>query len=265
MNIQLIRNATLKVTYGGQTFLIDPYFAPAFSQMSFGGKTKNPVVDLPFSIEQILENVDAVIISHLHPDHFDEAAQKVLPKDTKIYCQPSDARFIQEMGFSQVISVDKQVEIGNITLTRTACQHGSGEILSLMGDVSGFVFQHSREDTLYWCGDTIWCVDVMQTIDQFDPKVIVCHGGGNRFYSVHPVFAPAFTSDSEVLVMDEQEVIILSEYAPESLVIATHIGALDHETVTRHDLRELAKQRGIGDRLLVPEDGKKFIFETLIQ
>ncbi|WP_370090403.1 MBL fold metallo-hydrolase [Ekhidna sp.] len=265
MNIQLIRNATLKLTYGGKTYLIDPYFASAFSQMSFSGKSKNPVVDLPLSITEILESVDAVIVSHLHPDHFDEEAQQVLPKDLPVYCQPADTELIKQMGFSEVITVDDHVEIGNTTLTRTDCQHGSGEILPLMGAVSGFVFQHTREDTLYWCGDTIWYSEVMQVIDQYDPKVIVCPAGGNQFFSEHPVFAPAFTSDSNPLVMDDQQVITLCEYAPESLVVATHIGALDHETVSREQLRLSARKWNVSDRLLIPEDGKKLIFERLIQ
>ena len=46
----------------------------------------NPLVSLPTSIEEIIQ-VDAVIITHLHPDHFDQIAKEVLPKDIKIYAQ----------------------------------------------------------------------------------------------------------------------------------------------------------------------------------
>lgn len=34
----------------------------------------NPLVELPMSVKEIITGVDAVILIHLHLDHFDEAA-----------------------------------------------------------------------------------------------------------------------------------------------------------------------------------------------
>ncbi|MHC2572396.1 hypothetical protein [Rhizobium leguminosarum] len=58
MKLQLIRNATLKLDYAGRTVLIDPYFAPKHSQPSFAGRSPNPLVELPVSIDRILDGVD---------------------------------------------------------------------------------------------------------------------------------------------------------------------------------------------------------------
>ena len=90
MKIQLIRNATLKIWYGDSCFLVDPYFAPMHTQPSFGGKSANPLVDLPLPAEEILAGVDCVLVSHLHPDHFDDAARELLPKDSMMFCNPGD-------------------------------------------------------------------------------------------------------------------------------------------------------------------------------
>ncbi len=80
MKIQLIRSATIRLDYAGQKLLIDPYLAAKFSLPSFTGRSPNPMVDLPFSPQEVIANNDAVIVSHLHSDHFDPAAQELLPK-----------------------------------------------------------------------------------------------------------------------------------------------------------------------------------------
>nr|MDJ0757268.1 MBL fold metallo-hydrolase [Ardenticatenaceae bacterium] len=80
MNLQLIRNATLRIKYAGQTILIDPYLANKHTLPSYAGKSKNPLVDLPLPAAEVVAGVDLVIVSHLHGDHFDQAAQDLLPK-----------------------------------------------------------------------------------------------------------------------------------------------------------------------------------------
>ena len=66
---QHIRNATAKVEYAGQTFLIDPFFAPKHSMNGFAGtfnsQAKMPLVGLPMSVNKILDGVDAVIVLSL--------------------------------------------------------------------------------------------------------------------------------------------------------------------------------------------------------
>jgi L-ascorbate metabolism protein UlaG (beta-lactamase superfamily) len=41
---------------------------------------RNPTVDLPFGIKEIVEGIESVVVSHDHPDHFDQAASEALPK-----------------------------------------------------------------------------------------------------------------------------------------------------------------------------------------
>ena len=53
MRLRLIRNATLKLAFGGRTILVDPYFAPKFNRSSYTGKSANPLVDLPMSVTGI--------------------------------------------------------------------------------------------------------------------------------------------------------------------------------------------------------------------
>ena len=46
----------------------------------------NPLVDLPMPVEDIINGIDAVIVTHLHLDHWDDIAKEVLPKRNKIIC-----------------------------------------------------------------------------------------------------------------------------------------------------------------------------------
>jgi L-ascorbate metabolism protein UlaG (beta-lactamase superfamily) len=100
MQLQLVRNATLKLGYGGRTILVDPYLAPKHSLPSFTGRSPNPMAELPMPVEDILEGVDLVIVSHLHTDHFDSVAKERVPKDLPLICQPGDEETIRRAGFT---------------------------------------------------------------------------------------------------------------------------------------------------------------------
>ncbi len=245
MNIQLYRNATLRLTYAGQRLLIDPYLAAKFSRPSFTGKSPNPTVDLPCSPAEIIANIDAVLVSHLHSDHFDPSAQELLPKDTPILCQTGDEASISTMGFRHVTPIVNSLVWQGITITRIPGQHGSGDVLDDMGSASGFIFQAENEPVIYWVGDSIYTDAVAEAIARFQPQIIITHSSG------------AVWGDHVLIVMDAVQTMEVCKSAPKSIVIATHMEALDHATVTRAELREYAAEHGITpDQLRIPADGE---------
>lgn len=105
MKLTQIRNATNRLEYAGTTFLIDPWLAPkhTLSFVDIPGMPYHipdpvkenqpmPFYDLPLSVEQIMADVDAVIVTHLHPDHIDISpidgtVGAPLDKKIQIYCQ----------------------------------------------------------------------------------------------------------------------------------------------------------------------------------
>ena len=246
MHLRLLRNATQRLRYAGRELLLDPYFAPKHSRPSFAGRSPNPIVDLPCPPEEILAGVELVIVSHLHSDHYDPEAQRLLPKDLPVLCQPGDEETIREHGFESVTPVSGALVWQGITLTRTPGQHGTGAELQDMGSVSGFVFQAAGEPTLYWTGDTIWYEAVEQQIERFRPDVIVTHSSGALWKGQGPI------------VMDALQTLAVCRAAPDSRVVAIHLDSLDHGEVSREDLRAQARAAGIPDaQLLIPEDGKE--------
>ena len=47
----------------------------------------NPIKDLPVSIDEIVDGVEAVILTHSHIDHWDEAAAEAIRKDIPFFVQ----------------------------------------------------------------------------------------------------------------------------------------------------------------------------------
>ncbi len=112
MQIQLIRNATLRMTYAGRLLVIDPFLAEKHTLRSFVDKSPNPLVDLPCSPEDVVASVEMAVISHFHIDHFDPLAQELLPKEIPLFCQPGDETELVEKGFQDVRPVEQSVQWG---------------------------------------------------------------------------------------------------------------------------------------------------------
>ena len=246
MELRLIRNATLRLTYAGRSLLVDPYLAEPGTLPPYRGRSPNPLVPLPCPAAEVVAGVELVLVSHLHTDHFDAAAQALLPANIPLLCQPGDEAQIQASGFSHVTPLESEFVWQGITIRRTPGRHGSSPaILRAMGPVSGFLLRAAGEPNLYWAGDTVWTEEIAALLAQEQPDVIVIHAGG------------AVWDDNETIIMDAEQAIAVCRAAPAGIVVATHIEALDHCLVTRLALRQAARQAGIpDDRLLIPADGQ---------
>jgi L-ascorbate metabolism protein UlaG (beta-lactamase superfamily) len=159
MQIQLIRSATLVVTLGGRTILVDPMLSPAGAMDPVANTPhprRNPLVELPFddaALGRMLAGIEAVLVTHTHRDHWDARAVELIPKQLPILCQPEDEAKIRGDGFEDVRPVAGEVTWEGIALTRTGGQHGTGEIGRMLAPVSGFVLRAAGEPVLYlWPG-----------------------------------------------------------------------------------------------------------------
>lgn len=261
MQFQQIRSATSIVTFGTKRFLIDPMLAPQGTYPAVVDTTStgrgNPDCELPCMIEDLFD-VDAVIVTHLHFDHFDEVAAKRLPKDLTLFSQSDEeAKILASYGFLDVRVLSPEGTVfGDVTLYRTECDHGSSSLVTMQGYQSagfsekacGVVFKCPTETKVFYlAGDTIYCPFVAEAIKHFNPDIVAVNAAGAQFPLGH------------LLIMNQYDVRALMHDFPEVDVIATHVEGVSHATVNRPMLRTFAKENGL-NRLYVPEDGEVLTF-----
>lgn len=255
--ITQIRNATVKVEYGGKVFLIDPMFAPKDTYQGFKGTLNShlnwPRAELPFSIGDIIKNVDAVIITHTHDDHLDEVAIKELPKNILMFAQDEkDKNYLEKFGFTNIKIMKEDSLLGNVKLSITSGQHGSDEVMAyskdVLGEVSGVVFSAKNEKTIYLAGDTIFNKDVENVIKKYNPQIIILNAGDAKL------------ENGSSIIMGKEDVLKTHKIAQKSVIIATHMEAVNHASLTRDELKIFSKENGIEDFIFIPKDGESLEF-----
>ncbi len=257
VSMQQVRNATIRITYRDKIFLVDPWFAPKDSAppipMSFHPRVRFPMADLPMPIEEIVK-ADAVILTHLHPDHFDEIAAKALPKDIKFYVQDEyDAEAMRNFGFTniEILQYDGNA-VADITLYKTDCIHGVRKLaepyykmMGLRWEAAGVIFAHPDEKTVYVAGDTIWCDEVKAALEKHNPDIVI----------LNTADAQLLTSGS--IIMGLRDLVEVVQATPETTtIIASHMDTVSHAMVTRKDIREYVTGYDLSYKVLVPEDGE---------
>ena len=260
MKLKQIRNATMIITYANKKFLIDPMLGDKGIYPPFPGThnqhLNNPIVELPVSMEEILD-VDAVIVTHIHLDHFDPAAMEIIAKDMKMFAQnENEANQMKEAGFNNVeVLKEEGTLFGDITLTKTPAKHYSDDSipelfrqLNTADEACGVVFSHPKEKVLYVMGDTIWYDELKNIFAKYNPEVVTVNAGNAQFV------------DGRYLIMSKYDFFEATKVAPNAQFVATHMEGVNHLMVSRKDLREYADEKGFGDRLAIPVDGETVEF-----
>ena len=247
MNIQLLRHATLLITVNGKKLLVDPMLSEREAMapiVNSSNDRRNPLVELKIPQDDYLDEVHAVLLTHTHRDHFDDAAAEKISKDMPVICQPEDEEKLQLIGFHAVIPVGQTIIWEGIRFIRTKGQHGTGEIGQKMAPVSGYIIQAAGEPSVYIAGDTIYCSDVEQALSAYSPQITVVNAGGARFNTGDPI------------TMTAQDVAKVLQFAPETKVVVVHLEAINHCPVTRADIREYLEDKQLNRRAYIPADGE---------
>lgn len=253
MRVHQIRNATMIIEYSGKRFLIDPMFVPKEGVNDDYSNKPWPLHDLPISPKDLIKNIDAVIITHLHNDHFDKYAQNILPKEMKIFVQDIfDKNALEKEHFTNIeIIKSDSTEFEGINLFKTECMHGMREYAEplflangMRWEAMGVVFNSINEPTLYLAGDTIWFEGVKEAIDTHKPKYIIVNSACTELNCMPTIMG----------VNDIKE---LHSYYPEGNLIASHLDCVDNATLSRADLRASE----VKDYIYPPADGEIMLLE----
>ena len=211
-----------------------------------------PMCELPMPLIDVLSGVDAYVLTHLHPDHFDMAADGTagakLDKAVPLFVQNEDeVAIMKRSGFKDVQTfTDNGVVFRGVTLTRTFARHGTK---TPCGPASGVFFTSPAEKKSLWIlGDTIWCDETAKAMSALKPDVVVLNACAAQLKTYGR------------LIMDDADIESVCRAAPDATVIASHMDTVAHASLTRKTLRAALERRGLAGRVLMPGDGEEYSF-----
>lgn len=111
-------------------------------------------------------------------------------------------------------------------------------------DAMGVVFKATGEKTVYLAGDTIWCDFVKNAVDKFAPEIIIVNAAAAQLIHSGPI------------IMGTEDIAALRGYAPNAAVIATHMDAVGHATLSRDGLRAFITDNKLNKDFYIPADGE---------
>ncbi|MGP5313808.1 MBL fold metallo-hydrolase [Psychrobacter faecalis] len=262
VQFQQIRNATIKLDYDGTTFLVDPMLAAKNAYPGFEGTVNSqiryPMVDLPISVEEVLK-ADAIILTHLHADHWDDAARNLVPRDMPIFTQDeADAAIVRKDGFTDVrVLTEQGVVFKGTKINKTIGQHGTDAmykvpaLAQLLGKTMGIVFQKPNYKTVYVVGDTIWDKEVEDALTRYKPDAVILNTG----------YAQLTTFVDDSIIMGKDDVYRAYKFSPNAQIVSVHMDTVNHATLTKAELRRFIEEKHLDkQRALVPNDGQTYKF-----
>ena len=193
--LQFIGTATSLLRLGPFTLLTDPDFRPSGRRAYLGnGLFSKRRTDPALQPEQ-LPRLDAVVLSHLHADHFDRVARDRLPRDLPVLTTGAASRTLHRWGFTQAQPLptwrSSTLTDGDARLTITSVPgvHAPGPARLLLPPVMGSVLEltdgSAEPFRVYVTGDTLrrpWLAEITDRVGPIDAMVI--HLGGTRAFGM---------------------------------------------------------------------------------
>ena len=255
MKIHHIRSATFIIEKGNNFIMVDPMLSAKGSIVPFAffrhKPVRNPIVGLPAGSKNILEKVTHVLITHLHPDHFDKDGIKFLrERNIPVICSEHHKTKLEKKGINVVQALQFWEPQGflNGTITGIPGKHGYGFIAKPMGSVMGFHIQFEDKTSIYISSDTIYTNDIDRVFQELKPDLSVLAAGSAQFDFGGP------------LLMNHDDLMRFTGNAP-GKVYANHMEAVNHCPTTRDKLKELLSAGNLIEKVFIPEDGETFELE----
>lgn len=188
--LQFIGTATTLIRAGGFTVLTDPNFLHRGQLAYLGHGLASRRLTEPALSTADLPRLDAVVLSHLHGDHWDRLARRGLDHELPVVTTPHASKRLQWQGFTRAVGLRTWgahtiLRDGRtLTVTSLPGEHAHGLLRTLLPPVMGSMLEFGTPDgrvdlRLYLSGDTL-IVPALQDIPRRFPGVdaAVLHLGG---------------------------------------------------------------------------------------
>jgi L-ascorbate metabolism protein UlaG (beta-lactamase superfamily) len=194
-SVTFVGNATTILRLGDFTVLTDPNFLHAGQRAYLGyGLWTRRRTDPALRIDE-LPTLDAVVLSHLHGDHFDRVARRGLPRDLPIVTTRHAERRLRWRGFRGAAGLrtweSHEWRRGRqlLRVTSVPGRHGPGVLDRLLPDVMGSILDLEEDGVrklrVYQTGDTLYRPELREITQRFpDIDAMLIHLGGTRVLGV---------------------------------------------------------------------------------
>lgn len=193
VKVQFVGNATLLLRYGPLTLLTDPNFLHRgqHAHLGYGLVTKR-LKEPALTVGQ-LPDLDAIVLSHLHGDHWDRVARRKMDRALPVLTTPQAARVLRTFqGFNRATGLRdwehrSLVKDGHqVRLTAMPGRHALGPLRGLLPRVMGSMLEFGPEGgpvrlRVYVSGDTLLFDGVDEIARRYpDTDMAILHLGGTR-------------------------------------------------------------------------------------
>jgi L-ascorbate metabolism protein UlaG (beta-lactamase superfamily) len=188
--LTFIGTATTVLRLGSFTLLTDPNFLHRGQRAYLGKGLWSRRLTDPAMQPEDLPRLDAVVLSHLHGDHFDRVARRRLSREQPVLTTPQAARKLTQWGFDahgldtwQRQTLARRNEV--LTVEALPGIHARGAMGALLPPVMGSLLEHrvggEVRRRVYISGDTLTGDHVSEIVHRHpDIDVAVVHLGGTR-------------------------------------------------------------------------------------
>ncbi|MGV9254615.1 MBL fold metallo-hydrolase [Streptomyces sp. NPDC003697] len=252
IDLHFIGTATVLVRYGELTLLTDPNFLHAGQHAHLGYGLLTRRLTEPALTPQDLPRLDAVVLSHLHGDHWDREARRNLDRSVPVVTTPHAARRLRTwQGFGRAGGLRTWQSCvftrgrSQVRVTALPGRHSLQPALErLLPPVMGSMLEFGPVDgpvrlRMYVSGDTLLFDGLEEIGRRFpDADLAVLHLGGTRL------------PGGFVVTMDGAQGAELARRLDYRHVLPVHY---DDYSVFRSPLDDFlaeAERLGLGDRLV---------------
>ena len=132
------------------------------------------------------EDIDAVLISHLHIDHMDLPSLRRMNRSTRLIVPLGSAKPLCKLGFRSIdeIRIGDKRTLGSMTIKSTYAKHARSRFpFGLVADCMGYLISGGHD--VYFAGDTDLFLEMNETANDIDVALLPVWGWGPTIRGQH--------------------------------------------------------------------------------
>jgi len=165
-----VGHATVLLEIGGVRLLTDPLLRTRLGHLRRHGAPPRP---------EVTEGIDAVLVSHVHPDHLDVRSLRSVGCGARAIAPHGAGRLLRRIGFTEIDEVvpGESVTVGDATVTALPAIH-TARRRPLGAPVATLGYDIAGAQRVYFAGDTELFDEMRTLAGRFDVALLPVWGWG---------------------------------------------------------------------------------------